>query len=81
VFNLFFEFGFIFWLLQVKSRFFIRFMIETKILGQLNRVKLGQKFETWLVSHVFVNEFFWLNGVFGKHPLGIFWIVLFQNKM
>jgi hypothetical protein len=34
-----------------------------------------------LVSHVFVNEFFWLNSVFGKHPLGIFWVVLFQNKM
>jgi hypothetical protein len=26
-------------------------------------------------------SFFWLNSVFGKHPLGIFWVVLFQNKM
>jgi DNA integrity scanning protein DisA with diadenylate cyclase activity len=34
-----------------------------------------------LIFHVFVKGFFWFKSVLEKHPLGLFWIFLFQEIM
>ena len=80
VFNMFF-----FCCFQVKSWFFVRFMVELKISGPPNCINPVGSF--WvkdlrhcLVFHIFVKGFFLFNGVSDKHPLSLFWIVLFQEK-
>jgi len=41
---------------------------------------LNQWLRLCLASNVFAKGFFFLKGVFGKHPLGLFWRVLLQKN-
>jgi hypothetical protein len=41
---------------------------------------LSQWLRLCLASNIFAKVFFWFKGKFDKHPLGLFWRVLLQNK-
>jgi hypothetical protein len=68
MFDLFFDFCFVFGLFSVQT------MISSLVYG---RTQSGQNqvkgLKPCLVCHVFIKGFFLFKGVFNKYPLDLFW--------